>query len=417
MTQVSNSFEGGTNGVTVSTANSGGASGNAFDATTVTTPGAGNSRTFDNAQKAHDTLSLKIVSGGTTSEANYVGWTTAIGGTMTEMYGRFYLRLSAAPSGTVRVLRVGDAATNASLIINTTPAIRWLDSANSSVGGTFTLSTGTWYRVEWRVKQSATVGEVEANIYLLDSTTVSGTISSTGANTGASAIDGTRQGLAIATTNTVTYWLDDMVSGATTWPGPYTVSGGGTPQWGGVIVTGHNELQRQTNQARSTTGTSSGYWATSFGPACEAWVTIPVKPTVSDHVGLWLRTATPATAGVDGYVFNFYGFDAATDEFRYYRCDNGVFTQLGASVLREWAAGDSIGFRASGSTLTGYHRPAGSSWSPVESRTDATYSAAGFIGIEMSGTVARVDEFGGGTISTVTLPTPSRSNLGLLGVG
>jgi RHS repeat-associated protein len=59
-----------------------------------------------------------------------------------------------------------------------------------------------------------------------------------------------------------------------------------------------------------------------------------------------------------------------------------------------WSAGDKLGFRAVGSTLTAYHYTGGA-WSSVASRTDSTY-ASGYIGLESYSTSWTLDDFGGG---------------------
>lgn len=152
--------------------------------------------------------------------------------------------------------------------------------------------------------------------------------------------------------------------------------------------------------AHVTNEYSSGWWnADEFGPDFEAFCTITSKGGNNDEVGLALRMRSPGTAGFDLYQANAVFFDAATDEAKIFRADDGVYTQLGATVSQEWAVGEKLGFEAIGATLTLY-RFASGAWASVLSRTDATYVAAGSIGTNIRGANAttRSDDFGGGTV-------------------
>jgi len=74
MTTLVNSFEGGTNGVTVSAANSGGGSGNAFDSVTI---GTGASIIYDTTQ-TQGALAAKVATGASVSTV-FATWSTAMG--------------------------------------------------------------------------------------------------------------------------------------------------------------------------------------------------------------------------------------------------------------------------------------------------------------------------------------------------
>jgi hypothetical protein len=120
---------------------------------------------------------------------------------------------------------------------------------------------------------------------------------------------------------------------------------------------------------------------------------VPTLPSATNYLDLIIRAQGPGAGTADAYEFGMVGANA-----EFYRVDNDVYTLLGAAVTAVgWAAGDKIGFEASGTSLTGY-RHNGASWSSVGSRTDATYGSAGYIGIYIDRQTGRFDNFGGGTI-------------------
>jgi hypothetical protein len=75
VTLLTNNFEGGSNGSTITTGNSGGASGNAWDTITIGTSAVD---VYDNSQAAHGSLSCKL-STAATSVSVYNAWTTSMG--------------------------------------------------------------------------------------------------------------------------------------------------------------------------------------------------------------------------------------------------------------------------------------------------------------------------------------------------
>src|SRR5215467_10547633 len=97
MTSLVNSAEGGTNGTTVSTGNSGGASGNAFDALLTTNA----TVAYDNAHAHSGALSVKFATAGTA--ANWaVEWTTSMG-TLSQVWFRLYVYFTANPAAGFRI--------------------------------------------------------------------------------------------------------------------------------------------------------------------------------------------------------------------------------------------------------------------------------------------------------------------------
>jgi len=181
-----------------------------------------------------------------------------------------------------------------------------------------------------------------------------------------------------------------------------------------VINLGLSSLQIVSNAASTVGGFRNNWWnGTTFGPDVE--VTTTIKSTflnVDDgdggwagtQGGLYARLVTPGTAGADGYYLFFFGGEITGYWAFLQRVDNGVFTTLGATYTGfTVSTDDKFGISVVGSTLTFYRKPAAGSWAQVSTtRTDTTYSAAGYIGLQgvspFLGTEALYDDFGGGTV-------------------
>ena len=180
----------------------------------------------------------------------------------------------------------------------------------------------------------------------------------------------------------------------------------------GTMAVGSGGSANAIIKGSGTTGSS--YWsAATFGPDSEVFCLMSAVPGDNDWVQLYARTVDLGLTTLDGYNLTAFKRSGA-DEWQIRRVDNGTDTVLGATATQEYANGDSIGFEIIGSTLTGYIKTAGV-WSAVLSRTDATYSAAGNIGIRSPTTVGVEDDFSGGTVVAAGgATTPMR---GLMGVG
>jgi hypothetical protein len=148
------------------------------------------------------------------------------------------------------------------------------------------------------------------------------------------------------------------------------------------------------NQASSSApqGTlGASYYNGQLAADMEAFVTVAVAPVSPNRTGVYVRVQNPGgTYG--GYLF---AYRASINGFQFIRDDNATFTILGANVTQTVSAGDSIGLRIVGSTLTGFYKPAGGAWTVIGQRTDSTYSGPGYIGLATSDTASRLDDFGG----------------------
>jgi hypothetical protein len=139
------------------------------------------------------------------------------------------------------------------------------------------------------------------------------------------------------------------------------------------------------------------------GPDVEAWLTIATLPT-SGNMGIDVQCDSTAST-VNGYQLL---FNAGTSTVSIRHLIAGAATLIGATISQAIAAGDSVGIRVSGSStvlIEFWFKPAGGSWTFVDSRTEARPAqipyAPGFVGLTGPDTVGRYDDFGGGEFSGV----------------
>jgi len=161
--------------------------------------------------------------------------------------------------------------------------------------------------------------------------------------------------------------------------------------WTNTITVGDGGMKVDTNAAiGNTTGFNSAFWnVTTFGPDCEAFVTIGS----GDYGGTYVRLATPGTAGVDGYHFQYY---VTGSQVQIIRIDNGVGTVILTVNGVTIDSGDKVGGTSISTTHTIWFKDGAGAWTNMGSVVDATYGAAGNIGIGQQSTVT-LDDFGGGT--------------------
>lgn len=157
-------------------------------------------------------------------------------------------------------------------------------------------------------------------------------------------------------------------------------------------------------------GFGSNWWnVATYGPDCEVYATLSVMPT-TQAARIHLRLNGQGTAGVTGYEL-----ECLADGTGFLkRIDGGNFNTNTVihdfDTLTVWQVGDSMGLEAVGSTLTAY-RKRGGTWAVLDSAVDANHSGAGHIHMmTQNETVARFDDFGGGTIVT-TASVPRRQIL------
>lgn len=155
-------------------------------------------------------------------------------------------------------------------------------------------------------------------------------------------------------------------------------------KWGGAI-SGANELELVSRQGRQATTNYSGQsWGTTFGPDCGVGATFAVAPT--NYIRMYLRCDT-ANCGNNGYYAYWFGANVYL-----YRIDAGAgHNQASASWTP--ADGDLLEITVVGSLFTITQNGV-----TLLTHTDATYSAAGYIGIAGHDTTYRLANFRGGTL-------------------
>lgn len=224
---LSNSFEGGSDETTLTTGNTGGASGDAFDTFFI---GAGNALVFDTARAAHGSLSARVEN--VVADAVRMNWDAAsTGGGFTETWGRFYAWFPTGLTGGQRLVTFNLTAgtRQAHLEITSSPnfKLRVADNLFASNDTVASIPFDQWVRIEWHVLHSATVGLLEGKIFSADSLTpiTNGTVTSPASrNTGASA-DKIQLGQSAGGLGG-TFWMDDIQANVTGFPGPYVEPGG-----------------------------------------------------------------------------------------------------------------------------------------------------------------------------------------------
>lgn len=223
MTSISWNAEGGTNGVTVSTANSGGASGTAWDTVTIVASG---TFVYDTTTFLSGAKSARLATGATSGTVlgQWAGALQAIWPSgLTTHTGRRYLRFAALPSANRTIVQLTDvtAATNRmNILLLTTGAIRLRNAASGTVVTTSTtLSVDTDYWISWRADGSTT-GAYQLDVGLAGSSTpiesIVGGTANFGGTHGAAAF-----GWVSSAANLSNQWLDGvLVSDSSTVPGP-----------------------------------------------------------------------------------------------------------------------------------------------------------------------------------------------------
>jgi hypothetical protein len=181
---------------------------------------------------------------------------------------------------------------------------------------------------------------------------------------------------------------EDPLSEGGNWAGPTDVAG----------EVGLLEIISNQVTANAAASSTAHWLGGTYGPDVEVYITVPVLPTTaSKAIGVTFRLANIGTDTTDGYFCLFVNA-AASDVVNVYRVDNGAITQLGVSIAFTFAANDVIGARMIGDTITVFQNG-----TALDTRTDATYTAAGRIGLSATDTTVRGDSFGGGTYTPPTV--------------
>lgn len=203
----------GTNGTTISTANTaytGGAT-----ATNAT-------ETFDTSTSATGTASGKCLQ--STNVGTVVLKSPLFTSTST-LYRRWCSRFSAMPNGNFYIseLLVGGATVVGRVAVNSAGKVFIQDGTTTISTGTVALSATTWYRIEWDVVGTSSIVRVYAgpsSLTLVD--TITATIAGTAFTQVADGI------VAGANSVAITHWIDEAVNDTAATPGPVPIAASST---------------------------------------------------------------------------------------------------------------------------------------------------------------------------------------------
>lgn len=163
------SWEGTTgSGTTVSAANTGTGGNNAVSNVSI---GTSTTMTFDNAHAAQGLLSCKYTTPATFAAVRW-DW-TGLGGGSNDIWFRFYQYMTASPASQMSAcgVRTTTATLSAELEISTGRVIQFHNAAGgteAALTGTTVLAINQWVRIEFRLRSSATVGQIDWWLYNTD---------------------------------------------------------------------------------------------------------------------------------------------------------------------------------------------------------------------------------------------------------
>jgi hypothetical protein len=177
----------------------------------------GASITYDTAQAAHGTYSLKWLQGTPATGTPSVSWDFA---SSTIYYGRFYIRVPALPVGPIHIWYSWTGAAYGGFIdLNPTGALAVIDSTFTNKATTSAVVTvNHWYRIELRFVISTTVGLIQVKAFDYDSTSPLVDTTSTTGNFGAASTGPSHYINAVEAG--FVYNLDDIQYNDSVWPGP-----------------------------------------------------------------------------------------------------------------------------------------------------------------------------------------------------
>ena len=241
MVLLTQSFEHGTNGTTLTGGSGGNTAGTGDSFLDSVTIGTGGTLAFSSAFAAHGLLSAKAATGATAA-GTYMTWSTSLG-SVTTLYGRIYLNLSAAPAATDAIIQFRDGAGGWAGGIQLTTGLQLAvqDTVFTTLNTlTTVLATGTWYRVEWKLAASgASAGQVTVSLYAGDNTVPAETWTSPGTATiGGTATGSVLFGWTGAHASQPAAYLDDLGLSTAGYLGPAAGAPGAAVDGAGYLNAG-----------------------------------------------------------------------------------------------------------------------------------------------------------------------------------
>jgi hypothetical protein len=182
-------------------------------------------------------------------------------------------------------------------------------------------------------------------------------------------------------------------------------NGGAGPNWALLKPSGFAAMNVSGNAAVDSSSSlfAWNYWnAASFGPDCEAYVTI-ASYGANESIRVGARVTGAGTASPSGYFVQV----GSTGAWSILRIDNGGGSNtLASGVTQALASGDKVAIRIVGSVVTALHFTSGGGWVQVLSHDTSgdsvRYSAAGRLALEFK--TSTLDDFGGGTLGANSAP-------------
>ena len=204
-----NTAEGGTSGVTVTTGNSGGASGRAFDAVDII--GAGASVIFDNTHTAHGSEAYQFQTGAVSALAR-VQWNSF--GFQPQVWFRTYVYLTALPAATIRLVNADNGTTACAVVVLLTTGklqVRTGAAGTQTLNSTNTVPLNQWFRIEGYCFGDPVVGQVELKLFLTpDSVTPDETKTSPANVNTFGTMNHLNFGVSTNAPNVAPFWEDDL---------------------------------------------------------------------------------------------------------------------------------------------------------------------------------------------------------------
>ncbi len=186
---------------------------------------------YDNTHVYTGTKSAKVITPGQGSTLQ-MEWNTFP--PLTEHYGRVYIYMSNNPDGDFRWMEMTGLAIWPRSVVDG-GILRFFTGEGFAGDMTIPYAVGRWIRVEWHVVCSNTAGVVEARLFNDPNSTVpTDTFTASNRNTGTSLAVWRFGDSGGGSTSALTYWMDNIVVGATAWAGPVSLT---SPQ--GMLPTQH----------------------------------------------------------------------------------------------------------------------------------------------------------------------------------
>lgn len=219
--QLANTGAAGTNGVTVTAANSGGSGDNAWDAVTI---GAAATLTYDSTAGNVSTNPGYKITMGASAVAVTMRWTTSLSAIPStgRLTGRFYYTPAGSGPRLMEVFGTGGTVLLCAMNHSNTAGVgvRIGDTGNTGrgVGQGVSLTSGTLYRIEFDIAGiggGTTAGSSSIACYLANTNTLVGPVDTvTSLNFGAVAYDTVTFGVSAGGTGLATVWLDGFLLNA-----------------------------------------------------------------------------------------------------------------------------------------------------------------------------------------------------------